>query len=382
MARIGIVLGTRPEVVKLAPVVAALRAHGGHRPVVVSTGQHRDLLRPLLTHFGIDVARDLDLMVDGQALSDLAGRAVSRIGTALAELEIDAVVVQGDTTTTLAGAIAGCYAQLPVIHVEAGLRTGDRRAPFPEEINRRAVTQFADLHLAPTPAAAARLLAEGVDPARVVTTGNTVVDALFATLARARPFAGPDAARLRAAEAAPGPLLLVTAHRRESWDGGIAAIATAVRRLAVEHPDLTVVFPVHPNPVVRAAVLPELGAAARVVLTEPLDYPDFVRMLRRSDLVLTDSGGIQEEACSLGVPALVARDTTERPEGADAGGLVLVGTDAGRIHAEAHRLLTDTAAYERARCTSLPFGDGHAAERIVAALDLVLTHPAVHPRSA
>jgi UDP-N-acetylglucosamine 2-epimerase (non-hydrolysing) len=376
MARVGVVLGTRPEVVKLAPVVLALRAHPDHEPVVISTGQHRDLLEPLLTLFGLAADVDLDLMVPGQSLTDLAGAAVRRVGAALDELDLDALVVQGDTTTTLAGALAGFYARVPVVHVEAGLRTDDRLAPYPEEVNRRVVTQLADLHLAPTATAAARLLAEGVDPERVVTTGNTVVDALLATLERGLPYTGPDAARLAAAEAADGPLLLVTAHRRESWDGGIAAIAAAVADLVAAHPDLTVVFPVHPNPVVRSAVLPALGALSRVVLTEPLGYADFVRLLRHSDVVLTDSGGIQEEACSLGVPTLVARDTTERPEGAGAGGLLLVGTDRDRIVSAADRLLRDRAAYDALRCTTMPFGDGHAAGRVVDALDLVLA-PAV-----
>lgn len=383
MTRIGIVLGTRPEVIKLGPVITALRA-SAHEPVVVSTGQHRDLLGPLFDLFGITPVADLDLMVDGQRLTDLAGRAVSRIGAALADLGVEAVLVQGDTTTTLAGALAGFYSGVPVVHLEAGLRTDDRRSPFPEEANRRAVTQFADLHLAPTAAAARRLRDEGVPADRVVVTGNTVVDALFDTVRRDLPFAGHDAARLAAAEATPGPLLLVTAHRRESWDGGIGAIAAAVRALAADHTDLTVVFPVHPNPVVRGAVLPHLVGTDRVVLTEPLDYPDLVRMLRRADLVLTDSGGIQEEACSLGVPVLVTRDTTERAEGAADGGLLLVGTDPVRIHCEAGRLLRSrSGAHARSArfAAELPFGDGHAAGRVVAALDRLLA-PAARTRSA
>jgi len=380
--RVGVVLGTRPEVIKLAPVVASLRAHHRYEPVVISTGQHRQLLDQLLGLFEIEPDVDLDLMVEGQSLSALAGRALQCIGGALERLSVDVLVVQGDTTTTMAGAMAGFYQGVPVAHVEAGLRTDDRYSPYPEEVNRRTVTQFADLHLAPTQRAADRLLAEGVDPGRVRVTGNTVVDALLDTIRRDHPFGGPDAAVLEAAAATPGPLLLVTAHRRESWDGGLAAIASAVAALVADHPGLTVVFPVHPNPTVRTAVLPVLASLDRVLLTEPLGYSDFVRMLRRSDLVLTDSGGIQEEACSLGIPTLVARDTTERPEGAEAGGLLLVGTDGGRIRTEAGRLLTDPDAYNGLVCTSFPFGDGRAAARIIDHLAVLAPQRSDHIKSA
>lgn len=377
--RVGVVLGTRPEAVKLAPVVVALRASAQYEPVVVSTGQHRDLLAPLLGFFGVRPDLDLDLMRPGQSLSDLAGLATTRIGRAVEDLGLDLLIVQGDTTTTLAGALAGFYHQVPVVHVEAGLRTDDRLSPYPEEVNRRAVTQLADLHLAPTDRAAARLLAEGVDPARVLVTGNTVIDALFETVRRRHPYAGPDAPALTDAEGDGRRLLLVTAHRRESWGAGLDGIAEAVGRLVDAHPDLTVVFPVHPNPLVREPVRRRLGGRDRVLLVEPLDYPSFVRLLARADLVLTDSGGIQEEACSLGRPTLVARDTTERPEGIEAGGLRLVGTDPARIVAEATRLLTDSAAYDALVCRSLPFGDGTASARSVAALDLLFPVPLPGP---
>ncbi|MEI5674231.1 MULTISPECIES: non-hydrolyzing UDP-N-acetylglucosamine 2-epimerase [unclassified Nocardioides] len=376
--RVGVVLGTRPEAVKLAPLVVALRASAHYEPVVVSTGQHRDLLAPLLGFFGVQPDLDLDLMRAGQSLADLAGLATTRIGQAIEDLGLDLLVVQGDTTTTLAGALAGFYHRVPVVHVEAGLRTDDRLSPYPEEVNRRAVTQLADLHLAPTDRAAERLLAEGVDPSRVLVTGNTVIDALFETVRRRHPYAGPDAAALADAEGA-GRLLLVTAHRRESWGVGLDGIAEAVGRLVDAHPDLTVVFPVHPNPLVREPVRRRLGGSDRVLLAEPLDYPSFVRLLARADLVLTDSGGIQEEACSLGRPTLVARDTTERPEGIEAGGLRLVGTDPARIVAEATRLLTDPAAYGALVCRSLPFGDGTASARAVAALDLLFPVPLPGP---
>jgi UDP-N-acetylglucosamine 2-epimerase (non-hydrolysing) len=382
--RVGVVLGTRPEAVKLAPVVAALAASSAYAPVVISTGQHRALLDQVLQPFGIEPDVDLDLMDAGQSLTDLAGRAVRRIGEALDQLRVDVLVVQGDTTTTVAGALAGFYQRLPVAHVEAGLRTGDRFAPYPEEVNRRLVTQLADLHLAPTPLAADRLVTEGVDPGAVVMTGNTGIDALFATVQRKRPYEGANAAALTQLESEPGPLVLVTAHRRESWGGGLAAIAEGIAALVAARPDVRVVLPLHPNPVVRDAVLPWLEGRDRVLLTEPLDYADLVRVLDRADLVVTDSGGIQEEACSLGTPTLVTRETTERPEGAEAGGLLLVGTDAARIRDEAVRLLSDPVAYEAMVCRTLPFGDGHAAERVVAALPLLdrpSDHPSATPRS-
>lgn len=374
IVRVGVVLGTRPEAIKLAPVVSALRASKRYVPVVVSTGQHRHLLDQLLGLFDVAPDVDLDLMVPGQPLSELAGRAIARIGEQLERLAIDLLVVQGDTTTTMAGALAAFYGGVPVAHVEAGLRTYDRRAPYPEEVNRRLVTQLADLHLAATQRARECLVLEGVDPATVVVTGNTVVDALFETARRNRPYGGVDALRLEAAHSSSGPLMIVTAHRRESWGAGLVGIADAVASLVHKHPELTVVFPVHPNPVVRQSVVPRLAGHPRIVLTDPLDYPDFVRLMRRSDLLLTDSGGIQEEACSLGKPTLVTRDTTERPEGEDAGGLRLAGTDPARIIAEVDRLLTDPAAYDALVCTSLPFGDGHAAERIVDALTQLTTH--------
>ena len=275
--RVGVVLGTRPEAVKLAPVVAALAASSAYVPVVISTGQHRALLDQVLQPFGIEPDVDLDLMDAGQSLTDLAGRAVRRIGEALDQLRVDVLVVQGDTTTTVAGALAGFYQRLPVAHVEAGLRTGDRFAPYPEEVNRRLVTQLADLHLAPTTLAAGRLVAEGVDPGAVVVTGNTGIDALFATVHRKRPYEGPNAAALTQLESEPGPLVLVTAHRRESWGGGLAAIAEGIAALVAARPDVRVVFPLHPNPVVRDAVLPWLEGRDRVLLTEPLDYADLVQ---------------------------------------------------------------------------------------------------------
>jgi len=377
--RVGVVLGTRPEGIKLAPVVQALQRSPRCLPVVISTGQHRELLTEVLEAFGLGADLDLELMGVPGGLTGLIGQAVARIGAAIDELALDALVVQGDTTTSLAGAIAAFYRRIPVAHVEAGLRTYDRFSPYPEEVNRRLVTHLSDLHLAPTRRAADHLLAEGVDPARVLVTGNTVVDALFDVVRRGRPYAGRDADLLAGVEGGAGRVLLVTAHRRESWGEGLRRLAEAVAGLIADHPDLVAVFPVHPNPAVREAVLPVLAGLDRVHTVEPLPYPDFVRLLARSDLVLTDSGGIQEEACSLGKPTLVARETTERPEGQEAGGLLLVGTDPERIRRDGGRLLTDRAAYEALVCTTLPFGDGNASDRIVEALTPLLPAAAGSP---
>lgn len=383
--RVGVLLGTRPEAIKLAPVVLALRDAPWLEPVVVSTGQHADLVTPVLAAFGIGPAQeemcDLGLMRPGQELSDLAGRATTAIGQAIADLGLAAVIVQGDTTTTLAGALAGFYRGVPVVHVEAGLRTGDRRAPWPEEANRRMITQVADLHCAPTDRAARALLAEGVAAESVLHTGNTVVDALVAILASGAGYTGQDAGLLQRLDDAEGRLLLVTAHRRESWGAGLEGIAHGVAAAAAMHPDLEIVVPLHPNPRVRDALVPVLAPVPRVHLIDALDYPDFARLLRRADLVLTDSGGIQEEACTLGRPTLVARTVTERPEGTEAGGLRLVGTSPVRIAAEIDRLLRDPVAYDALVCRSSPFGDGAAAARIVAALDDLLRPAGDRPLS-
>lgn len=381
-SRVGILLGTRPEAVKLAPVITAMAASAPLEPVIVSTGQHRDLLGPVLADFGLRPDDDLDLMRPGQQLSDLAGRALQAVGAAVEAHRLDAVVVQGDTTTALAGALAGFYRQVPVVHVEAGLRTGDLRSPYPEEANRRLIGRIADLHCAPTRTAAEALLAEGLDPQTVHDVGNTVVDALHATLARSTGYAGRDADLLASVHADARPLLLVTAHRRESWGAGLAGIAEGVARAVADHPALQVVLPLHPNPVVQQTIAAVLPASDRVHLVGALDYPDFVRLLRRADVVLTDSGGVQEEACTLGRPTLVARDTTERPEGEVAGGLLLVGTDPVRIRREIGRLLTDPDAQAALTCRTSPFGDGRAAERIVALVADLLGHVPAAPSRA
>lgn len=382
--RVGVVLGTRPEAIKQAPIALALAGHPGFEPVVISTGQHREMVGPLLAGFGLAATVELDLMAPGQTLTDLGGRALQALGRVIVEQSLDLVVVQGDTTTALAGALAGFYHRVPVVHVEAGLRTDDRLSPYPEEVNRRVITQLADLHLAPSAQAAERLLAEGVDPGAVAHTGNTVVDALFETVRQNRPYAGVDAVALEELNRAldgGARSLLVTAHRRESWGGGIERISTALARLVEANPDLHVVFPLHPNPVVRDVALGVLAGSPRVLTCAPLPYSDLVRVMSRARAVLTDSGGIQEEACSLGIPTLVTRDVTERPEGLAAGGLRLVGTDPATIEREVSALLHDDAAHAALVCQGLPFGDGWAAARSVAAIaalfapDLVVPTP-------
>jgi UDP-N-acetylglucosamine 2-epimerase (non-hydrolysing) len=360
-----VVYGTRPEAVKMAPVVQALERSEHLRPVVAVTAQHREMLDQVNAVFGITPRHDLDLCSPGQSLTDITMGALAGIGRLLADERPDMVVVQGDTTTTYAAALAAFYLKIPVAHLEAGLRTGERYDPFPEEVNRRLTTQLASLHLAPTATALGNLLADGVDRADVVVTGNTVIDALHWTIDQGPRPADPALARLDSTD---GPVVVVTAHRRESWGEPMRRIGRAVARIAVDHPEALVVFPVHRNPVVREAVLPALEGLSNVLLVEPLPYGAFCRLLARASLVLTDSGGVQEEAPSLGVPVLVMRDTTERPEAVDAGTVELVGTDEATVVAAAHRLLTDPVARARMARAVNPYGDGRAAERTVAAL--------------
>jgi UDP-N-acetylglucosamine 2-epimerase (non-hydrolysing) len=357
--------GTRPEAVKVAPLVLALRESPLFTPVVAVTGQHRSMLDQVNEVFGITPDVDLDIHAAGQTLGDVTTRSLGGFEGVLAEHRPDAVVVQGDTTTTFSVALAGFYARVPVVHMEAGLRTNDVSSPFPEEINRRLTTQLAALHLAPTPQSRANLLAEGVDPARVHVTGNTVIDALQWTAGRGLPYGDPALDDLDASDRR---VLLVTAHRRESWGVPMQAVGRALARLARRYPDLLVVLPVHRNPVVRKALLPFVAALPNVRVTEPLAYGGFCRLLARADLVLTDSGGVQEEAPSLGKPVLVLRDTTERPEAVAAGTARLVGTDEELVVATVSTLLDDPDAYARMAQAVNPYGDGRAAERTVAAL--------------
>jgi UDP-N-acetylglucosamine 2-epimerase (non-hydrolysing) len=358
--RVMVVFGTRPEAIKVAPLIQALAAAPWSQPMVAVTAQHRRILDQVLELFAISPNYDLDIMQSGQTLTDVTVGALSGLGPVLADADPELVVVQGDTTTTFAAALAGFYRRVPVVHLEAGLRTGDVLSPYPEEMNRRLTSQLASLHLAPTPTARNSLLAEGVKPDSVVVTGNTVIDALHWTVGRRVPYRVQELAAL---DTDPRKVLLVTAHRRESWGEPMAAIGAALADLALSEPELLIVLPIHPNPRVRQALLPAVTGLGNVLVVEPLAYGEFARLLNRATIVLTDSGGVQEEAPSLGKPVLVMRDTTERPEAVAAGTARLVGTDRDQIVANVRSLLHDGDAYAAMANAVNPYGDGRAAER-------------------
>ena len=360
-----VVVGTRPEAIKLAPVVLALRDDPRYDPILVTTAQHREMLDQVLEFFSITPDHDLGIMQAGQSLASVTTRGLQGLNRIIADRSPELVMVQGDTTSTFVGALAGFYHQVPVAHVEAGLRTLRRYAPFPEEINRRLVTQLASLHLAPTPEAVSNLLTENVAAEEIVCTGNTVIDALRWAVSRQIDFGVPELADL---DRDPRRVVLVTMHRRESWDGGLGGVGRALVRLAVANPDFLVVIPLHLNPAVRKAVLPVVGNLENIVVVEPLPYGAFTRLLARADLVMTDSGGIQEEAPALGKPVLVLRDVTERPEGVAAGAVELVGTDEEVILDRAQKILTDSDVYGRMTRAVDSYGDGRAASRIVEAI--------------
>jgi len=363
------VFGTRPEAIKMAPVLRRLAATDGVEVRVCVTGQHRQMLDQVLDLFGIRPDHDLDLMRAGQGLTYVTTAVLDRLGEVLRAARPDRVLVQGDTTTTFAAALAAFYEKIPVGHVEAGLRTGNMLSPWPEEMNRRLATVIASWHFAPTEEARANLLREGIDPARVTVTGNTVIDALLDAVA----ILDADPARTAALERElprldpARRLILATGHRRENFDGGLVRVAEGLRRLA-DRGDVEVVYPVHLNPNVQQAARAVLGGHPAIHLIAPLDYLPFVHMMRRATLIVTDSGGVQEEAPSLGKPVLVTRDTTERPEAVAAGTVELVGTDTERLLARAARLLDDPAAYAAMSFAHNPYGDGRAAARIVEAL--------------
>ncbi|HEX6510045.1 MAG TPA: UDP-N-acetylglucosamine 2-epimerase (non-hydrolyzing) [Chloroflexota bacterium] len=364
--RVMVVYGTRPEAIKLAPVIRAIGASARLHPVVTLTGQHRTIVEQVNSMFRIRPEYDLDVIRPRQSLHGLTARVLERLMPALQQERPDAVVVQGDTTSAFAGALAAFYERIPVVHVEAGLRTGDLYSPFPEEANRRLTSQIASLHLAPTPGSEGNLLREGIPSQRVMVTGNTVIDALLWAVQQHVPYSEPA---LEVIDPTDAPVLLVTAHRRESWGKRMRGVASAIARLARMHPSLVVVLPLHPNPVVRQALLPALDGLDNVMPVEPMGYGAFARMLQRSTIVLTDSGGVQEEAPSLGKPVLVTRDTTERPEGVSAGTARLVGTDPDRVYSEVDRLLTSPQAYKSMANAVNPYGDGHAAQRTVEAIE-------------
>jgi UDP-N-acetylglucosamine 2-epimerase len=357
------VIGTRPEAIKMAPVIAELRRHPERaKAIVCLTGQHRQMVDQALDAFGIRSDVDLDVMRDNQSLAQLTATLFERLDGAVRDCAPDWVLAQGDTTSVLVASLVAFYARVHFGHVEAGLRTGDRDNPFPEEVNRCVADKVADLLFAPTERSRQNLRDEGHPENRIVVTGNTIVDALH-SIAR-RPFEGvptwPTDRRF----------VLITAHRRESFGAPLCEICAAIRTLAETFCEDRVqfVYPVHPNPNVRGPVHEQLGGISNVSLIEPLDYPSLVHLLKRSELILTDSGGIQEEAPAFGVPVLVMRETTERPEGIDAGVARLVGTSATQIVAEASRLLRDPEARKAMARIANPYGDGHAAERIVESL--------------
>ena len=362
--RILTVFGTRPEAIKLFPLIHALESDPRFASRVCVSAQHRGMLDQVLEIAGIAPDHDLDLMRPDQSLDALTASLLIGLGQVMDAEQPDWVVVQGDTATAMTGALAAYYRKIPVCHVEAGLRSGNIHHPWPEEVNRKVIGTIAALHCAPTETAAEALRRENVDPATIHVTGNTVIDALHWITARiaTRPQLASGLAELERRFAG-RRIVGVTSHRRESFGEGMRAIASAIRRLAVR-PDVAVIFPVHLNPNVRPVMERELAGLANVALIEPLDYPHFARLLDLATLMLTDSGGVQEEAPALGKPVLVMRETTERPEGVAAGTAMLVGTDADTIVAEAERLLDDEAAYAAMARAHNPFGDGRSAGRI------------------
>ncbi len=366
------IIGTRPEAIKLAPVMLELQKAGDRfDSLLVSTAQHREMLDAVLRAFQLRPDRDLDLMQPNQTLADFTSRSLAALTRVFAEESPDAILIQGDTTTVMTAALAAFYQGIRVGHVEAGLRTFDRRHPFPEEVNRRIVSATADLHFAPTERARANLLREGLAADSVFVTGNTIVDAL-----RLMPVEGPfEAERLRSLNLEGRRLVLVTAHRRENHGTPLRAICQALRELVEAFGDLEIVYPVHLNPNVQAVARGELGNCPRIHLVEPVGYPDLLRLMARSYLILTDSGGIQEEAPSFHKPVLILREATERPEVVEVGAGRIVGTNAERIVNEATRLLRDPKAYAEMSKALNPFGDGHAAERIVAILKEQVAEP-------
>lgn len=368
LPRIFVTFGTRPEAIKMFPVVAALKETGQFDVKVVVTAQHRELLDSVLALAGLRPDLDLDLMLPDQSLDGLASRILTRFGEALDSLQPDRVLVHGDTLTTMMASLACYFRRIPVGHVEAGLRSGDIYSPWPEEVNRKVTGVVADLHFAPTETAAAALRAENVPEKAIHVTGNTVIDALLFAQGKiaADPSLAPAIASLHERFESKR-IIAVTAHRRENFGAGMVQIAQALQSLAARD-DVAIIYPLHPNPHVAEVMRPALAGLDNIALIEPLDYLEFVALMAACDIVLTDSGGIQEEAPSLGKPVLVMRDTTERPEGVTAGTARLVGANAGRIVSETEQLLDHSESYKRMSKAHNPYGDGTASRRIAAML--------------
>ena len=361
-----IVFGTRPEAIKCFPVVQELRKHNGTEVKVCVTAQHRNILDQVLDPLGLSIDHDLNLMRLSPTLSDITSDVLMAVGEVLDAEKPDRVLVQGDTTTTMATALAAFYRKIPIGHIEAGLRSGDNYSPWPEEVNRKVVSAIANMHFAPTNQARDNLLKENVPESQIHVTGNTVIDALFEIKRQLDSVEQYHPALEAVAEATRGEnkrLIMVTSHRRENWGKGLRGICMALRTLA-DRGDVHIVYPVHPNPKVREPVEEMLADHEHISLMEPLEYLPFVELMCRSHLILTDSGGVQEEAPALGKPVLVLRDTTERPEGIETGNAILVGVDTKTIVEQAERLLDDENAYRAMSRSRNPYGDGKAAERI------------------
>ena len=364
--KIAVIFGTRPDTIKLAPIILELqRDRKRFRVVTIATAQHRQMLDQVLRVFRIRPTYDLDIMKPAQTLAEITRNAIVGLDRVLVRERPDMVLVQGDTTTTFVGGLAAFYRQIPVGHVEAGLRTNNKAHPFPEEINRRLTSAVADVHFAPTETARRALLREHIDRSTITVTGNSVIDALNISVRRGYRFSVPvlnDLVHERRRS------VLITMHRRENLGAPMEGAARAIRRLALEMPDVQMIFPVHLNPLVRQVVYPVFTGVRNVTLIEPLDYLDFVNLMAHTTLIITDSGGVQEEGPALGKPVLVLREVTERPEAVAYGTVTLVGLDEHLIYTTARRLLTDRRAYDRMATATNPYGDGRAAARTAAVI--------------
>ena len=360
------VFGTRPEAIKMCPLVLEMGKYPDCiEPIVAVTAQHREMLDQVLELFNIKPDYDLNIMASGQTLYDITTKALNGLKEVIEEAKPDMVLVHGDTTTTFAGALAAFYAQVPVGHVEAGLRTGNKYSPYPEEMNRKLTGSIADMHFAPTSTSKANLLKENVNPETILVTGNTVIDALETTVKADYEFADAEFNKIFARG---NRLILMTTHRRENLGEPMRNVYKALRKVLETHADVEAIFPVHKNPKVREIVQEELGGLDRVHLIEPMDYEPFANLMGKVDIVLTDSGGIQEEAPALGKPVLVLRDTTERPEAVDAGTVKLIGTEYEDVLRETNLLLDDAEHYKKMAEATNPYGDGKACERIIRAI--------------
>lgn len=367
MPRALFIYGTRPEAIKMAPLIQRMKAEPDFEAVVAVTGQHRQILEQVHSVFSVEPDHDLGVFHPGQSLSSMSEVILNRVSSLISQVRPDTVIVQGDTTSAAISGLACFYQQIPVVHVEAGLRTGNPSNPFPEEMNRALLGRLSSLHLAPTLAARANLEREGIASASIVVTGNTVIDALQAVIARAPGIRNADLARLLQS-AGSREIVTVTTHRRESWGQPMDRVFSAVDALAASHPNYAFVLPLHPNPLVQGAADRALSTRANIHRLDPLQYTDFCTLMSRSRLILSDSGGVQEEAPALGVPVLVLRDTTERPEAVASGWAILVGTDCHQIVATGSEILRESEGLLPPTERSFVFGDGTASERSIAAV--------------